>query len=217
MKTALVFGATGLVGGYLVEELTFNSTYTKVKIFGRRTLGINNPKVEEHIINFEKLEEASELIKGDEIFICLGTTIKKAGTYKEMEKIDWHYPVSIAKIAQLNGVGAIAVVSSIGAKKDSGNKYLQIKGKMEEEILGLNFSNIVVARPSILLGSRNEYRFGESVGKVVIKAFGFLMLGKLKRYKGIHGRKVARALINILSKNLKDKIFQSDYLEELGS
>lgn len=217
MKTALVFGATGLVGGYLVEELTLNSTYNKVKILGRRTSGINNPKVEEHIIDFDKLEDASKLIEGDEIFICLGTTIKKARSYQEMEKIDWHYPVSIAKIAQLNGVGAIAVVSSIGAKKNSGNKYLRIKGEMEEEILGLNFNNIVIARPSVLLGSRNESRFGESVAKVIIQAFGFLMFGKLKRYKGIDGRKVARALINILSKNLKDKIYQSDYLEELGS
>lgn len=217
MKTALVFGATGLVGGYLVEELLISSEYDKVKIFGRRKIESDNPKVEEYIVDFDKMEESKELFYGDDIFICLGTTIKKAGSYDRMEQIDWHYPASIAKIARQNGVNNIAVVSSIGAKKDSKNKYLRIKGEMESEILNLNFSNIAIVRPSILLGRRNESRFGESAGKVVIQALGFLMIGGLKKYKGIHGRKVARAMMVILNENLDEKIYQSDYLQLLGA
>lgn len=216
MKTALVFGSTGLVGGYLLKELIANPDYSAVKVFNRRTSDIEHPKVEEIILDYNLLEESKEHFTGDEVFICLGTTIKKAGTYEVMEQIDWHYPVSISRIASEKGIKRLAVVSSIGAKSESSNKYLRIKGKMEEEVLSFSFSTIGILRPSILLGARNEFRFGEIIGKILIKVFGFLLFGKLKKYRGIHGRTVARAMIRILRDTKQEEIYESDVLHKLG-
>lgn len=216
MKVALVFGSTGLVGGYLVDELIANDAYSTIKIFNRRASGIEDPKVIEIIVDFNLLEQSKEHLMGDEVFICLGTTIKKAGIYKAMEKVDWHYPVSIAKLAVENGISKVAVVSSVGANHESSNNYLGIKGKMEQEILNVDFQTLAILRPSILLGNRKEFRFGESLGRVFITLFGFLLQGKMKKYRGIHGRVVARAMIRLLRDSNRKEIYESDALHKLG-
>jgi len=168
-KTAIVFGATGLVGNLLIEELINSADYLAIKIFVRQTTGISEPKVEEIIADFSNLAPYSQKITGDDLFICLGTTINKAGSLANMEKIDRDLPVQIAKLAQNNGLKNIAVVSSIGAAETSRNYYLRIKGEMETDILKLNFENTAIVRPSMLLGERKEKRIGEIVGKVVMK------------------------------------------------
>ena len=154
---------------------------------------------------------------GDDVFICLGTTIKKAGSVKKMEEIDRDLPVMLASAAASNGVKRIAVVSSIGANTESANYYLRIKGEMEQEILKLKFENTAILRPSMLLGDRKEKRPGELAGKVVMKVFNPLLMGKMKKYRGIHGRDVARAMIAILqSKNVKN-IYESDELQLIAN
>ncbi|MCP4131963.1 MAG: NAD(P)H-binding protein [bacterium] len=215
-KTAIVFGATGLVGGCLVEELTQHPNYKKIKIFGRRESGFTHAKIEENILNFDAVKESAKKITGDDIYICLGTTIKKAGSIEKMEQIDRHLPVVIAAIAAKNKVKNIAVISSIGADSTSGNSYLRIKGSMENDIRSLDFENIAIVRPSMLLGDRKESRFKEDIGKFFIKLLGFLLMGSLKKYRGIHGRTVARAMIHILNEKSKEEIYLSDKLQEFG-
>lgn len=215
-RTALVFGSTGLIGNLLVEELVSNPLYSEVKTFVRQETGVSEQKVNEVIADFEDLSPLTGEVKGDDLFICLGTTIKKAGSIKNMEKIDRDLPVNIATIAQKNGVKRIAVVSSIGAAASSGNYYLRIKGEMEDGILKLNFENKAILRPSILLGERKERRTGEIVGKVVMKAFQPVLKGKLKKYRAIHGRDVARAMINILQKESTGNIYESDEIQRIA-
>lgn len=212
-RTALVFGASGLVGGYLVNELLNDENYSSVRIYTRKPMGLEHPKVHEHVIDFNRLGEQGQLIKGDDLFICLGTTIRKAGSVRNVEKIDRNLPLEIARIANANGATRVAVVSSIGANPESGNYYLRIKGEMEEGIRKIPFQQIVIARPSMLLGPRKEFRFGEIAGRIGIQLIGFLLVGSLSKYRGIHGRDVARAMIRLICSDRHDIVYQSDQLQ----
>jgi uncharacterized protein YbjT (DUF2867 family) len=214
-RTALVFGSTGLVGNLLLEELVDSERYSAIRIFVRQSTGISVPRVEEIIADFSDLENLTPKIKGDDLFICLGTTIKKAGSVENMEKIDRDLPVKIAQIARSNGVKNIAAVSSIGASADSKNYYLRIKGEMEEGIMMQDYENIAIVRPSMLLGERKERRTGELVGKVVMKAFKPVLTGKLRKYRAIHGKDVARAMIIILEQKPGKKIYESHELQDI--
>jgi uncharacterized protein YbjT (DUF2867 family) len=216
-RTAIIFGSTGLIGNLLLEELTLSSEYSEIKIFVRQPTGVSEPKVKEYAVDFSNHDTFSKLIKGDDLFICLGTTIKKAGSVKKMEEIDRDLPVKIASSARENGVKRIAVVSSIGANPASSNYYLRIKGEMEQEIKKLKFENIAIVRPSMLLGERKEKRAGETAGKVVMKIVNPLLIGKMKKFRGIHGKDVARAMIAILRKDHIKTIYDSDDLQKIAS
>jgi uncharacterized protein YbjT (DUF2867 family) len=216
VKTAIVFGATGLVGNLLLEELINSGEYSAIKIFVRQSTGVSEPKVEEIITDFSNPDNLSARLTGDDLFICLGTTIKKAGSVANMEKVDRDLPVKIAELAQKNGLRNIAVISSIGANESSKNYYLRIKGEMEKGILSLNLDNTVVVRPSMLFGERKEKRTGEVVGKVVMKAFQPVLLGNLMKYRAIHARDVAKAMILLLKEKKEKKIFESDELQKIA-
>ncbi|MFC2086441.1 NAD(P)H-binding protein [Bacteroidota bacterium] len=179
-KTAILFGAKGLTGTYLLEELVNSDNYIKIKIPGRNKKEFESDKIESFVINFNKLDDYSELIKGDDLFCCLGTTVKNAGSQEATRVVDFDYPVKIAKIAERNRVKSFIVVSSLGANPNSTSFYLKSKGMMEVAIKDLNFESLHTLRPSMLLGERNEFRFGEVIGKVFILLFGWLMFGKIK-------------------------------------
>jgi uncharacterized protein YbjT (DUF2867 family) len=215
-RKALIFGSTGLIGNLLLEELINSENYSEIRIFVRQPTEIINPKVEEVTVDFSDPDLFSKKITGDDLFICLGTTIKKAGSVKRMEEIDRDLPIKIAAMASANGVKRVAVVSSLGAGVGSKNYYLRIKGEMEEGILKLNFENIAIVRPSMLLGERKEKRTGEAVGKIVMKTFKPLLAGKLRKYRAIHGRDVARAMIVILQKEPVKNVYESDDLQKIA-
>jgi uncharacterized protein YbjT (DUF2867 family) len=213
-RKALVFGSSGLVGKYVVEELMDHVSYSSIDVFMRRLNEYNHLHVHEHVIDFNKLEESAHLISGDDLFLCLGTTIRKAGSVKKMEEIDRDLPIRIAQIAYANGVTRVAVVSSIGADAASKNYYLRIKGEMEDGIRKIPFTQIVIARPSILLGKRSEFRFGEIIGKGFMVVAGIFLFGPLRKYRGIHGRSVAIAMMNLIKSRHRDIIYESDVLQK---
>ncbi len=215
-RKALVFGASGLVGKYLIDELNDHYSYSFVKVFTRRPLEFNKLKLEEVIIDPASLEEKAHLITGDDLFICLGTTIRKAGSVKKVEEIDRDYAVRIAQIAHANGVTRVAVISSLGANPSSHNYYLRIKGEMEEQIRQIPFDQIVIVRPSILFGKRSEFRLGEIFGRIFMKAFGFLLFGPARKYRGIHGHTVALAMIALIRSRQRKIVYQSDELQKFG-
>ena len=215
-RVALVFGATGLVGRYLVNELLDNRQYSSIEVFVRKSIHPDRPKIREHVIGFDRLDDWAPMVKGDDLFICLGTTIRKAGSVRRVEEIDRDLPVGLAALACANGVKRIAVVSSMGADPRSRNYYLRIKGEMEEGIRKLPFDQIIIARPSMLFGERNEFRFGELIGTIVMKAIGFLLIGSARKYRGIHGRTVASAMIELLGSTRQKEVFLSDELQEVG-
>jgi uncharacterized protein YbjT (DUF2867 family) len=211
MKTAIVIGATGLVGNHITQKLLTDNRYNTVKVFVRRSLLMSDPKLEEHIVDFDKISEWKNQLVGDELYSALGTTIKKAGSKEAQYKIDFTYQYEIAKAVSQNQVLKYLLVSSAGANYKSGNFYLRMKGKLDEDIQRLTFDRIFIFRPSILVGERSEKRFGESIG---IKIAGTIteIIPALKRYRPIRAEQVAGAMIKCANQNVADaiKIYQSE-------
>lgn len=191
-KTALLLGATGLVGGHLLQQLLDSSRYAQVVALTRRPLDTQHSKLRQEILDFDRPDPA--LIRGDDLFCALGTTLRKAGSKEAQYRIDCTYPFEIGKIGKQNGVRQYLLVSSVGANAGSSNFYLQTKGDLEEKINGLNFEHFVAARPSFLLGERSEFRLGEKIGIALAKVFAPFIP---RRYRGIEAEKVARALVRL--------------------
>ncbi len=204
MKTAIVIGATGLVGSFITLKLLDDNRYSKVKVFVRNSLKVKHTKLEEHIVDFEKLDLWKDEIEGDELYSALGTTIKKAGSKEAQYKIDYTYQYETAKAAAKNGVKSYMLISSAGANYKSGNFYLRMKGNLDEKVQQLNFEKIRIFRPSILVGSRSEKRAGESIG---IKIAGLItrIIPALKKYKPIKASLVAEAMIISANQNSTEK------------
>lgn len=194
MKTAIVLGTTGLIGKKVTEHLLKNDTYSTVIILVRKPLNINHPKLKQHIFNYDAIDNT--LLKGDDLFCCLGTTIKTAGSKEAFRKVDLDYVVNVAKVSKGNGINHFAVISAMGANKNSRVFYNQIKGEMEEAIKAIGFDSTYVIRPSLLLGNRKEFRFGELIGKFFMITLSFLIP---KKYRAIYDVQVAISMIHFMS------------------
>lgn len=207
-KTALIIGASGLVGKRLVQQLLQDERYEKITALVRTPLEVKHEKLTQTRYDFNWPN--ADLAIGDELFCCLGTTIKKAGSQAAFRKVDYDYIVETAKIALANGTKKIAVVSSMGADKDSSIFYNRIKGETEAALQKLSYKACYILRPSLLMGARDELRMGELVGKLFMTAFAFAVPNK---YKGIEGKQVAKAMIAIMNSNkVGFQIFESDAL-----
>jgi len=204
-KVAIVLGATGLVGKQLVKLLIKDKTFTKIKVFVRRSTNILDEKIEEHIINFGDTNSYKSEIKGDVLFSCLGTTIKQAGSKNEQYKVDFTYQYDFAQIAANNGVSNYVLVSSTSASSKSRIFYSRIKGELEDAISELSFKKISIIRPSVLVGEREESRSGEIIASKVFNVVGKIA-PFLNKYRPIKGEEVALALINSFKKSQSDKI-----------
>ena len=209
---------TGLIGSELLNLLLESSHYAKVITFVKRDTGKKHPKLTQHIIDFDKPETYKELVVGDDFFCTIGTTIKKAGSKKAFRKVDFEYPRQFAAFALQNRVKQFLIISSLGANANSGNFYLKTKGEIQDFLKDCNFESVAVLEPSLLLGNRTEFRFGEKVGTFFMKTLSFLFLGNLKKYKPIEGKTVAKALLKIAQiNNTGFKIYESDVIQEIGN
>jgi uncharacterized protein YbjT (DUF2867 family) len=215
MKTALVFGSSGLVGGHLLSQLIENDDYNKIKIFVRSEPEINDPKVEIIKTDFNNLENHKEDIKGDDCFFCIGTTKQNSPDKSEYRKVELEVPKQIAQIAKSNSVNTFVFVSSGYADPKSSGDYLKFKGEVEEELKRLNFPKLGIMRPSFLLGDRKEKRIGEKIGIFVFKLLSPLFLGPLKKMKPIHSATVAKAMIAITQNDTSQTIFESNEISEI--
>lgn len=217
-KSALIAGSTGLIGSELLQNLLDGKDYDKVVAIVRRPLEIKHPKLEEKIVDFDKLGEYNDNFAVDDVFCCLGTTIKKAKTKEAMWKIDVEYPVAIAKLASSKGAKKFLLVSSMNADPNSPIFYSKMKGKLEEEIKQIPFESAAIFRPSLLLGERQEFRLGERAAAAILTKVPFLFAGPFKKYKAIEGKTVASAMYKAAQQNNAGiTIFPSEQIQELGS
>ena len=216
MKTALVFGSSGLVGNHLVKLLDKNTIYKKIKLFVRSSPETKDSKIEIIKTDFNNLSNHKEDINGDDCFFCIGTTKKNAPDKDEYRRIEYEIPVEIAKIAKSNSTNSFLYVSSGFADPNSSGAYLKNKGEVEKELIKLNFSTLGIMRPSFLVGNRKEKRPGEEIGIFFFKIFSPLLLGPLKKMKPIQSEKVAKVMIKIANENLGKSIFESDEITELA-
>ncbi len=182
-KTALVIGATGLVGEETLKQLLKCADYNKVIALPRKPLSIKNAKLENPVVDFDKPEQYNN-IKADDVFCAMGTTIGKAGSQAAFKKVDYEIPLSVAGFAVKNGATKFILVSSMGANARSGIFYSRTKGELEQALAKLKYKAVIVVRPSILLGDRKEQRTGEAIGRFAAEKLSFLFAGPLAKYKG---------------------------------
>lgn len=217
-KIAIVIGSTGLVGKKLVEQLISDSSISKIRLLQRRKSGINHEKVEEHIVDFDHVNSYEHLIKGDILFSCMGTTLKQAGSKEAQYKVDYTYQFEVAKQAAANGVLQYVLVSSANANAKSSIFYSRIKGELDEAAMRMDFEQILIIRPSVLIGEREQKRAGEEMGAKVIHVLAKI-IPSLKKYRGIRAEEVAAAMIQASKRNTKEKttIYTLDELFDLIS
>ncbi len=215
MKTALVFGSSGLIGGHLLNQLIKNDNYNKIKLFVRSELIINEPKVEIIKTDFNNLDDYKKDITGDDCFFCIGTTRKNSPDKKEYQKVELEIPKKIAQVAKSNSVNSFIFISSIYANPKNLGDYVKFKGLVEEELKKLNFSNLGILRPSFLMGDRKENRVGEKIGILTFRLLSPLLLGPLKKMRPINSEKVAKAMIKIANKRNDQIIFESNEIANL--
>lgn len=196
MRAAIVVGATGLTGTSLVEQLCENDEYVSVTVIARRAPAFTHPKLEVKIRNFDALEE-KDFELAHELYCCLGTTIKKAGSREQFEKVDFEYPLTIASLAKKRGIPHMLVITAMGANEKSLFYYNRVKGKLENDLVELGLQRLSIIRPSLLVGEREEFRLGEKAGEKVLKLAKPLLIGPLKRSRAIEASQVAKAMIVI--------------------
>ena len=215
MKTALLFGASGLVGSHLLNQLIKDTNYSKIKLFVRSVTEIIDPKVEIIKTDFNNLQNHKEDVKGDDCFFCIGTTKQNSSDKDEYRRVELDIPKEIAKIAKLNLVNSFIFVSALYANPKSSGDYVRFKGLVEEELKRLNFPKLALMRPSFLMGDRKEKRVGEKIGIFVFKLLSPLLLGPFKKMRPIHSETVAKAMIRAANENLEKNIFESNEIAEL--
>lgn len=191
-KVALIVGTTGLIGSQLLELLLADDRYSKIIALSRKSLTLNHSKLSNVVLDFSRLSEHYEQLKADDIFCCLGTTMKQARSQEAFRKVDFEYPLEIAKITRASGAKQYFLITALGASKKSPFYYNRVKGEVEEAIGQLGFRSYHIFRPSFLQGNRVEKRAGEEATQVFFKMFGFLVP---KKFKGIDSVKVARAML----------------------
>ena len=214
MKTALLFGSSGLVGGHLLNQLIKDNNYSKIKLFIRSISEITDSKVEIIKTDFNNLENHKEDIKGDDCFFCIGTTKKNSPDKDEYKRVELDIPIEIAKIAKSNLVNSFIFVSALYANPKSSGDYVRFKGLVEEELKELNFPKLGIMRPSFLIGNRKEKRTSETIGIFVFNLISPLLLGPLKKMKPIHSETVARAMIIIIQNDIQKTTFESNEIVE---
>ncbi len=217
MKTALIFGSSGLVGGALLNLIIKDDNYNKIKLFVRSEPLISSSKIEIVKTNFHNLENYKESMVGEDCFFCIGTTRKNTPDKEEYTKIEYNLPIEVAKITKENSISSFTYVSSLGANANASGLYLKNKGQTEKDLIKLNFSKLSILRPSILLGHRKENRIGEKIGILAMKTFSPLFVGKIKKYKPIKVEHVAKTMLQVVQNDYKKKIFESDEIVKISS
>ncbi len=193
--TATMIGTTGLIGGFLLEELLKDDYYDTVRILIRRPFELTHPKLEKKLVDFNDAESFRLALVGSDVVFCtIGTTLKSVkGDKAAYRKIDYDITVNAARYCKLNGCEKFVFVSAVGANSKSNNFYLKLKGEVEDAVKAVGIKSLHIIRPSLLLGDRKESRLGEKIAQLVMPVFSFLISS---RYKPIHGRDVARAIAN---------------------
>ncbi len=193
-KTALLAGASGLVGNELLHILLESPHYEAVKTIGRRHLDIKHPKLEQVIVDFDRLENCQHKLGADDVYCCLGTTIKAAGSQQAFRKVDFEYPAKLAQLTLAQDARKFLVISALGADSSSKVFYSRTKGHLEDALKETGFPALHIFQPSLLLGDRKEFRLGEKAAILLSPLYSPLLVGRLKKYKPISARRVAVAM-----------------------
>ena len=213
---ALIVGASGLIGNELLKAILGHPIYTSVVILVRKKLLIEHSKLTQLIFNFDNPDLNNDLLAVDVVFCTLGTTMKNAGSKEAFIKVDYEYPLLIAKLCVLKNIPQFHIVTAMGANLNSSIFYNQVKGRIENDIQQLGIKYTIIYRPSMLLGQRNEVRNGEKIGQVIMSFLDFAFVGSLKKYRAIKGTTVAQVMLQMsLKADNMHQVLESNNIENI--
>jgi uncharacterized protein YbjT (DUF2867 family) len=216
-RTAILLGATGLTGSYLLKMLLEDERYGTIKLFSRSSVNIEHSKIQEYLGDILHLENFGHEFFADEVYCCIGTTKSKTPDVEKYKQIDHGIPVAAATLCVKNNIPTFIVVSALGADTKSSIFYNRIKGHMEEDVLALRITNTYILEPSMIGGERNERRTGEWIAKQVFKVFNGILTGPLKKYRSIHPETIAKAMIWVASNEYSNPRIPSDEITRLAA
>lgn len=196
-RNALIVGATGLIGSFCLQNLFNDSAYSEAIALVRRPLLEKHRKLKEIITDFSDLDRKLSTVNAHDVFCCLGTTIKKAGSQQAFRQVDYELVVTVAELMKEKGAEQFIVISAMGANKDSRIFYNRVKGEMEEAVKEVGYSCLRIIRPSLLLGKREEFRFAERVGVLLNPLLKLILVGLLKNYRPVEADKVGWFMVKI--------------------
>ncbi len=215
-KIAIILGASGLTGGILLRGLLEDERYDAVKVFARKNLGFEHPKLQQFIGNLLELRQFETEFKGDEIFCCIGTTKANTPDKEQYHAIDFGIPVNSASLGKKNKIDTFIVISALGADAKSRIFYNKIKGEMEEAVLTKKIPNTFILQPSLIGGKRQEKRLGEWLGKQFMKVFDLFLIGAAAKYKSIAPEAIAKTMIYLANNHYKPGRVVSDQITALA-
>jgi uncharacterized protein YbjT (DUF2867 family) len=200
---ALIAGASGLTGSFCLTYLLESPECEEVISIGRSLLELQHPKLKQIQTDFSDIEDILENHSVDDVFCCLGSTIKKAGSKDAFTKIDFEYPLQLAKVAKENGADGFHIITALGADKKSFFFYSRVKGELEEELIKLNYNNLNIFRPSLLDGERKESRPAERFAMIVGRIFAPFLIGPLSKIRPIKAKAVSKVMVYHALKGIK--------------
>ena len=216
-RTALLVGATGLVGGHCLRLLLEDDTWSQVVVLARRRIPVTHPKLVGRLVDFDRLGQLSGFPRVTDVFCALGTTIASAGSQREFHKVDFTYVAETARLAAVSGAQQFLLVSALGADPSSNLFYSRVKGEAEEAVRKLPFAGIQIFRPSFLAGKRAESRPLERIGVAAVSALSFAMAGPLRRFRTVAAADVAKALVLVAQRELPGvHVYDVDRIEEIA-
>jgi len=216
-KTAIILGASGLTGGFVLQKLIEDERYDTIKLFSRSKIEGLPDKVQQFIGDLLELNQFKTDFTADDVYCCIGTTAKKTPDKTLYKKIDYGIPVAAAKLSKENNIPTFLVISAIGANKNSTVFYNKTKGEMENSVLKQQITNTYVLRPSLIGGDRQETRLLEKIGLVIFKVIQPLFIGKLKKYKIVNAETIAQAMIGLANTKYSEVIITSEHINKLGN
>jgi len=212
-RTALLVGASGLVGGHCLDALLADPAYTAVTVLGRRELGRQHAKLRQRVVDFDRQEEIGRAAAGDDVFCCLGTTIRTAGSQAAFRRVDFEYPVAVASAAAAAGARQLLIVSALGANPGAATFYSRVKGEVERAVAALRFRGVCIFRPSLLLGKREEFRLLERAALLVAAPLSLVLQGPLRRYRPIAASTVGAFMVRTAHRDLTGvHVFESEQI-----
>lgn len=216
-RSALLLGATGLVGSQLLDLLLASPQYGRVRVLGRRRPARKDRRLDFHGVDFDRLAGHADLFAVDDVFCCLGTTIARAGSQDAFRAVDFGYVVEAARLASEAGVEQFLVVSAVGSDPDSRVFYNRVKGEMEAAVKHFPFRALWILRPALLLGEREEFRLGERIAELVIRPLSFLLVGRFRRYRPVHARDVAGAMLRLAAEEGTGGVVESERIPAIAA
>lgn len=217
---AIIAGATGLIGSALLAQILSGDHYARVIALTRRALDTKHSILEEVQLDFEglaQLPDAAHLFKNADVYICLGTTMKTAGSKAAFEKVDYQYPLELGRLAKKHGARSVLLISAMGADPASFIYYNKIKGRTEHDLSVLELESLHILRPALLTGKRNEQRMGEEIGQWVSSKLSFLFVGPLAAYEPVAASDVARVMYLIARQQMVgEHFYMSDHIQQLA-